>query len=71
MIDIGWISNESGYLELEIEDRAGTNIVCNWNRRDKALEITLDGSSELDSIIDAFYFVANTLKRERDRNHGA
>lgn len=67
---MGGDSGHGGKTTIKISDEGGTDMKCRWNPNNKSLEIDLGGDSELNTIIEAFEFVAATLRRERDLSRG-
>lgn len=61
----GGDSGHGGRTRIEIEDLASTDINCWWDYKKKKLTINLGGDSELDTIIRAFDFISEILKKER------
>ena len=58
----GGDSGHGGRTWIKIADGASSDFNCSWDAHKKELQIMLGGDSELDNIIKAFEFVANTLK---------
>ncbi len=49
---------------IGITDEGGTDMECDWNAEKKSLTITLGGDSELETIIEAFEFIAKSLRAQ-------